>query len=236
MALRSEKAVGVILALALAPALAAQPFELKARHDHWWKSCSGAVRIDGAGISYSGKPGHEWTWKWQDVQRFELSPARLLVVTYMDNRWELGRDREYRFDLSPGQAVGAVYAFLRGRLDQRFVPRFADPDVQPLWEIPAKRLARIRGSEGTLLAGEDRIVYRSAAPEQSMTWRYADIVSISSSGPFALTLTTLEAEYNFQLKQPLDEARFDALWRRINRTGGPQLSVLTQDGRTAVLY
>ncbi len=231
MAFRSEKAIGLILALALAPALAAQPFELKARHDHMWKGCAGSVRIDGEGVSYSGAPGHDWSWKWQDVQRFELSPLRLRVVTYQDNRWELGRDREYRFDLLPGQAVDAAYAFLRDRLDQRFVARFADPSVQPLWEAPAKRLARIRGSEGTLLAGEDRIVYRTTAPEQSMTWRYADIDNLSSSGPFALTLTTLEDEYNFQLKQPLDEALFDSLWRRLNRTPSPALTGLNQDGK-----
>jgi len=236
MALRIEKAIGMILSLALAPILMAQPFELRARHDHLWKGCAGSVRIDGEGISYSGKPGHEWTWKWQDVQRFELSPSRLRVVTYTDNRWELGRDREYRFDLSPGQTVDAAYAFLDDRLDQRFVAQFADPKVQPLWEVPAKRLARVRGSEGTLLVGEDRIVYSTAAPGQSMTWRHADINNLSSSGPFALSLATLREEFNFQLKQPLDETRFDSLWRRINRTKGPELTVLTEDGRTAVLY
>ena len=226
----------MILSLALAPLLGAQPFELKARHDHLWKSCAGTVRIDGAGISFSGKPGHDWNWKWQDVQRFELSPSRLRVVTYKDNRWELGRDREYRFELPPGQAVAAVYAFLESRLDQRFVAQFADPNVRPLWEVDAKRLASVRGSEGTLLVGDDRIVYRTAATGQSMTWRYADIDNLSSSGPFALTLATLEEEYRFQLKQPLEETRFDSLWRRINRTRGLELTVRTQDGGTAVLY
>ncbi|HSW49231.1 MAG TPA: hypothetical protein VLH09_03605 [Bryobacteraceae bacterium] len=220
MALRTEKAFGVILAAALAHAAWGQSFEFQAKHDHWRKGCAGTLRIDTEGATYTGEKQHSWTWAWQDIQRFELSPTRINVLTYKDNRWKLGADREYAFSLAPDQSVGAAYGFLKDRLDQRFVARLADPEVKPLWETPAKRLGRLRGSEGALLVGEDRIVFRSEDGRESMTWRLTDIQNLSSSGPFQLTLATLQETYEFQLKQPLEERRYDALWRAIEQRHG----------------
>lgn len=95
-----------------------------------------------------------------------------------------------------------------------------------------KRLGRIRGSEGALLVGADRIVYRTSRQGDSRTWRYSDIENISTSGPFQLTITTFERDkfhygnykgFNFQLKEALDEARYDELWRRLNQSKGLKL-------------
>jgi hypothetical protein len=95
--------------------------------------------------------------------------------------------------------------------------------------VPVKRLGTIRGSEGVLRVASDRIVYSTDQEGQSRTWRYQDIDNISTSGPFELTVTTFERSqrhygsrkaFNFQLKQPLEEAKFDHLWRRLNRSKG----------------
>jgi hypothetical protein len=220
MAFRIEKAFGVILAAALAPALWGQSFDFQVRHDHWRKACTGTLHIDGDGVSFTGAGKHSWEWAWQDIQRFSLSPSRVNLVTYQDNRWKLGADREYVFTVASGGDFGEAYGFLKDRLDQRFVAELADQDVKPLWEIPAKRLGRLVGSEGMLLVGEDRIVYRSGKPGASMTWRYTDIQNLSSSGPFQLTLTTLRRTYDFQLKRPLEERRYNALWRAVQQRQG----------------
>jgi hypothetical protein len=80
-----------------------------------------------------------------------------------------------------------------------------------------------------LIVGEDRIVFRSDRKGESRTWRYADIDNISTTGPFQLTVTTFERSranygnrkgFNFQLKEQLEETRYNELWRQLNRRKG----------------
>jgi Outer membrane efflux protein len=70
--------------------------------------------------------------------------------------------------------------------------RIADPDVPTLAEFPAKLAGFTKGVEGTLLFGEDRIVFRAAKPGESRTWRFSDIDNIASAGPFDFSVVTLE--------------------------------------------
>ena len=92
-----------------------------------------------------------------------------------------------------------------------------------------KHLQRFGGDEGVLQVGPDEIVYKSADKAESRTWRYEDIENISSSGPFQLTITTFERAkthygslkgFNFELKQRLEEARYNDLWLRLNQSKG----------------
>lgn len=216
----------VLLAVTLAPALA---LDIPVRHEHLRKGCFGTLTIDERGISFRGPKKHSWTWTYQDIQQLSVAPGELRVLTYQDNPWKLGADRGYRFRARSGHPFIAVYELLKSRLDRRFVAELADDDVKPLWQIAVKRLGRIRGSQGLLLVGEDRIVYKCEVKGQPRTWRYNEIDSISTSGPFQLTLTTFERDrsdygsrkaFNFQLKQPLEEARYNDLWRRLNRKKG----------------
>ena len=233
MAFRTEKAVGALMAAALALPAAGQEFRYQARHDHLRKSGAGTLLLDAQGISFqeTGKKKNKHTWRWalQDIQQLEIAPRSLRVLTYKDSKWKLGADRGYRFDLPPSQSFRDAYEFLKGRLDQRFVAALADGGVTPLWRIPVKHLLRFGGSEGELVVGADRIVYSTDSKNDARTWRYADIENVSSTGPFQLTLTTWERAlahygnlkgYNFQLKEPLAEARYTELWQRVNGTKG----------------
>ena len=105
-------------------------------------------------------------------------------------------------------------------MDQRLVAEVGQGIELPALTIPVKHLSRITGSQGTLTFGADAVVYSTPAKNQSRTWRYTDLDSVSSSGPFQLTITTLEKEFDFQLKQPLAEARYNQLWLQIERTNG----------------
>jgi len=234
MELRSEKAAaGVVAALLIGPALwgaATYP----ARHDHTRKGCTGTLTAGDQGLSYEEnaaarrkkrKHPHRWNWAYGDIQQLEISPKRMRVLTYRDNKWKLGADREFTFDALSGANFTSAYSMLKDRLDQRFVAAVDDATVKPLWELPVKHLARISGSEGVLVFGRDRIVYRTDKKGEARTWRYSDIDNIGTSGPFSLTLTTFERakthygsrkDFNFQLKQRLEEARYNDLWRRIN--------------------
>ena len=105
----------------------------------------------------------------------------------------------------------------------------AAPANRPVWSAAVKHLGRITGSEGTLAFGEDSVVYTTEAKDDSRTWRYADIDSVSSRGPFQLTISTFEKErsqygdrreFNFVLKQAITEAKYNELWLRIERKNG----------------
>jgi hypothetical protein len=233
MALRSQEAACLIAMLA--PMLAAADVRLDVVHDHCYKGRPGVITIGENGVTFAEAPkkdklsNHHWEWSYDEIQQLELAPDRLRVVTYRDNRWKLGADREYEFRPAAGQTFQDAYRLLEGKLKRRFVAALAEPPREPLWEIPAKRLKRFGGSHGTLVAGPESVVYRTDAKRESRTWAYSDIANISSSGPFQLTVTTYERaklhygsrkDFNFQLKQPLDEARYNGLWRRLNRATG----------------
>jgi hypothetical protein len=246
MAFRTEKRTGIVavLAFAIAPALFAQKeLRFEVRHDHLWKRGAGTLVITERGVSFQEltkkqQVKHAVELEYQDIQELKLSADKLTLVTYKDRKWRLGLDQEYEFTLAPGQNFSEAYALLKDRLDQRFVAAVADEQIQPLREISVKLLGRMTGSEGVLQVGADRIVYRTAKKGLSRTWRYRDIENISTSGPFQLTLTTHERAkthygnlkgFNFQLKQALDEKRFNLLWRQVNRTKGLELLTAAQE-------
>jgi hypothetical protein len=221
----------LIAALALAPAFApapafAQTLDFPARHAHLRKYCSGTLSITEQGVSYretGSKKPHAWMWSWDDIQQLDLTPDRIRVLTYQDSRWKLGADRKYEFR---GKDFESAYALLSNGLGRRFVARMADDRVDAIWQIPVKHLTRFGGDEGTLIIGRDHIVFKSPSKGDSRTWRYRDIESISTSDPFQLTLTTFERawahygsrkDFNFQLRRPLEDARYNDLWRRLNK-------------------
>lgn len=223
---RIETRIVCLIALALAPA-SAQSFEYPARHDHWRGGCAGFLRVDADGLSFSQVGGtklpHQHRWAYQDIQQLEVTDGGVVrLMSYRDRRLLLGKDQPFEFTLDGKPDLTPLYRILRPRLDQRFVARVGDAQGQPLWQLPVKRLARIRGTQGTLAVFADRVVYRTHATGQSRTWRDADLVNISSSGLFQLTVTTLEKRgtFDFQLKQPLNAAHYDALWLRLNGPRG----------------
>jgi len=251
MAFRAEKTtIAGIGALLLSPALIAQSFEYEA----WWghsrlysmpphirkAGALGTLTINDTGVSFEqkGEKGKEpkhpraWHWEYPDIEQLKMSPKSLTVVTYQDNKWKLGADRQYDFDLVSDNSLENSYRFLKTRLDQRFVAVIADSPAHTLWEIAAKHLTGFGGDEGVLQVGTSQIVYKSAKKGETRTWRYEDIDNISSSGPFSLTITTFERakldygsrrQFNFQLKQRLEEARYNDLWGRLNQSKGLQI-------------
>jgi hypothetical protein len=198
----------------------------EARHKHFNGSCTGVLAVDEQGISFKGPKKHGWTWKYHEIQELKLAPNSIRVLTYQDRRMHLGADAAYEFQ---GTVPGELYAIWRERLDQRFVAELADAQVKPQWRIPAKHLTRLSGAHGILEVGPDRIVFATDRRDESRTWRFSDIDNISRSGPFQLTITTFERArfhygdrkgFNFELKQALSEARYDELWRTIQRENG----------------
>jgi hypothetical protein len=253
MEFRIEKRTLAILTglLFLAPAgFAQQEFQYEAWHGHsrppHLKRAGklGALTISASGVSFAetSQHPHIWHWDYQDIQQLKLSPKTLTVLTYQDDKWKLGADREYDFELLSDRTFEDAYPMLKSRLDQRFVAAITTRPADVLWEIPVKHLLRLGGDEGVLRIGEGEIVYSSDQKGASRTWRYEDIENISSSGPFQLTITTFErakTEYgslkgfNFQLKQRLDEVRYNDLWLRLNQSKGLKVLSAYRDASAA---
>ncbi|HWR49524.1 MAG TPA: hypothetical protein VN428_00345, partial [Bryobacteraceae bacterium] len=187
-----------------------------------------------------GEQPHAWDWNYGDIQQLEISPQRVRILTYKDIWWKAGVDREYEFDIVTGQQVRRAYDFLRPKLDQRFVASLADASVKPLWEVRVKHLKRFGGTQGLLTVGNDQMVFLADERNASRTWRFSDIANISTSGPFELSVVTYERalahygnlkQFNFQLKEPLDEARYNELWRRLNESKGLELLITSKENQ-----
>lgn len=236
MAFRIEKGISAALTAVLlaAPAFGQGQLSYRVWHAHagvlrkHTTGEFGEITFSETGVSFKGKP-HSWAWAYQDIEQLKLAGRTVTVLTYADDKWKLGADREYRFDLEAGRTFENAYGFLKGRLDQRFVAAMPNAVTGELWEIPVKHLLRFGGEEGVLQVGAEEIVYKAAKEGESRTWRYEDIENISSSGPFQLTITSFERAqahygdmkgFNFQLKERLDEGRYNELWLRLEGAKG----------------
>ena len=204
--------------LILASAAWASAAQFTVRHPHWRNGCEGVMTVDENGVSFAGPKGHAWTWKFQEIQELQLAPRSIHILTYRDSKLRLGADVRHEF--TGNIPADGLYALLRERMDQRFVAQIGQDQASPTLTLPVKHQARVFGSEGTLAFTPDSIVYGTPAKNQSRTWRYQDIDSISSSGKFQLTITTLEKGFHFQLKQPITEAQYNQLWLQIEKKNG----------------
>jgi hypothetical protein len=224
MAFRIETATRGLIAFALiAGGVAAQPVTIAVRHKHLHGSASGTLTFTEAGLRFD-EPGkhesHSRSWDYKDIQQMDLSLTEIRVRTYEDVRWQLGRDLAYTFDRIAAGETAKLFPFLNSRLDQRFIARLPEAAAAPFWQASAKLLHRTRGVNGELKFGTDRIVFEGAGEHASRTWRYTDVQNLSSSGPFDLSLSSLDGETRFQLKQALPEDRYNDLWHRIMEANG----------------
>jgi hypothetical protein len=226
MAFRRKTALAAILMLASAAA-AAPSFD--ARHEHWRKGCPGRLTVDATGVSFAelrGRPRkkpHAWHWPYHEIQQATLGRDTLRILTYEDSALRLGADRAYSFSLAPGNSFASLREALRLHLDTRLVVT-DPPEQEPAWAAPAKLLRLTTGTHGTLEFHEDAVVFRARQPGRGRQWRLADIDNVTSTDAYSLTLTTFERsrlhyggrrDFQFQLKQPIDPARVESLWRRI---------------------
>jgi hypothetical protein len=229
MALRIAQIFG-ILALT---SLQAQTIDYPVRHKRAAVDCGGRLTFEDTRIAYHGLCGKGdkeqlVTWSYEDAQRLELYPARIVLRGYPDRKWLAGADEVYDFRLEGKVELTPLYRHLRARMDDRLIARFPYAEGEPLWRIPAKLPAKWQGAQGTLALHEWGLVFASTKPGASRTWTDAALLNISSSHPRELAINTAEAEFAFQLKRNLKPEEYDRLWFRLNRPRGLQLIPHTQ--------
>jgi hypothetical protein len=200
----------------------AQDLSFPVRHEHLRKGREGVLTFTENLVRWeeNRKPEHSRSWQYAEIQRLELAPGQICILTYEDVTWQFGRDREFHFDHLPADLAARVHPFLTSRLDQRYLAHLADPSVAPTWEVPAKLLLGRRGSNGKLKVASDHIVFDGGESGESRTWKLSDITNVNTSDPFELTVTTIEGENRIQLKAALSEERYQDLWMRISQFHG----------------
>jgi len=217
--------------LLLAAAASAAPLSFEAQHGHTLGSCRGTLVFDDTELRYESRE-HSFQWPYSGVQELKLLDAgRVRVLTYEDRgKLLLGTDRAFHFHVEGPLEPAA--RMLAEKLDQRLVVGFATRPETVLAEFPVKHVRTLRGEDGKLAFGEDLVSFIAESSGESRTWRYSDIESISTTGPFRLTLTTFERQrgqygnrrqFNFQLKRAISEETFNRLWRRVHRDNDLEL-------------
>jgi hypothetical protein len=213
-----EMAIGkAAICVILSSTAWAQQFPV--HYEHLRKFCAGTLTVDERGIRFSGPKGHAWSWPYGEIQQLTLRAGSIHILSYKDSsNWKLGKDVAYTFTgIFPIELLERQWS---AQLDQRFVAAVSvgqDSGLSGL-KFPVKQLGLTKGTQGTLTFAGDAVVYDT--PGDPRTWRYSDIQFISSANPFQLTVTTLEKQFHFQLKQAITESTYNQLWLEIEKKNG----------------
>jgi hypothetical protein len=211
-----EMAIGkAAICLILSCPVWAQQFPV--HHKHLRKFCAGTLTVDDKGVRFNGPKHHAWTWPYADIQQLTLRSGSIHILSYKDSsNWKLGKDVSYTFTGEfPTEDLERQWS---AQLDQRFVAAVGQASPLSGLNFSVKELGLTKGTQGTLTFGGSAVVYDTS--REPRTWRYKDIQFISSANPFQLTITTLEKQVRFQLKQPITESAYNQLWLEIEKKNG----------------
>jgi hypothetical protein len=224
---------GLLLACS---ALQAQEVRFPVRHGRLLRDRTGELIFGKTQIEYRTKDkGDARTWKYEDIQQLGLlSPRELTILTYQDSNWKFGKDLFYRFEIISGEIAPTLWTELQAKLTRPVVSALIPPDLAPRFTIAVKHLRGFGGTQGKLEVADEYVIYKTDTPKDSRIWRYQDISSIGTTGPYQLRLTSMDRAGNerggdrnfvFSLKERLAPEAYDFIWWKIN---GPQISSFTQ--------
>jgi hypothetical protein len=191
---------------------------LSVRHQHVVGSCTGNLTFSSTNIRYeTTEKGHSKTWSYPDVKYFEIiSKNQIVIHTFEDSGLlRLGEDRGYEFNLTGGKISDDLYKLLVEKSPRAVVNRLIPPDSPIVQEIPVRHRHNLGGCEGTLIIGEDKVIYKTAHKDDSRVWQLKDLESFASIDPFHLRLSTAFETFNFDLKLPLEQSAQDLLWKAV---------------------
>ena len=222
----------ILLVLSAPIATQAQSFEFSVEHQHTLRSCRGTLTITAEKIEYqTAHKEDSRAWRYLEIRQIKVvSPAKLEITSYEDQKRMLGRDRIFIFKLLDGQISPEISALFMEKTNYPVATSvMPETSASPKFEIALKHLHTFGGCEGILKIYADRVLYQSAEKaENSRYWRWSDIQSISRSGPYQFSISSFESQlvgptksFNFALKKRMDEALYDYLWDKINKVTYP---------------
>lgn len=206
----------LVLPILLTASLGAQTFPVIHKKT-LWPDGQGELLITEEAIAFraAGKEKHSRRWSYADIQSLDrVSTQQLVILTYEDQKWELGRDREFHFVLTEGEITDGLFETLQARLNKPTTDRVVPEVAKPAYEAPVKHLHTFGGCEGRLLFTENTVVYDTPHKTDAREWRLdRDVESVWSPDPYRLEIHVYENNrrefsktrvYSFALKEPLN--------------------------------
>jgi hypothetical protein len=174
--------------------------------------------FDTKGIEFRPGNGSPVRWPFVDIQTLYILPRRITVIGYEKRGRLRPGTKLFRFDLGSNlpQAVAAQLAKSVGK-----PVRNGDlmPESSSIAMLPARHRTALGGtkSNGVLQFRDEGIEYISHSANDSRSWRWTDIQTLTSADPFKLTVFGYIETYSFDLKQPLDQTTYDRLTDEVYR-------------------
>lgn len=222
-----RSSITIILACSFLIAGNAWAETFQVEHSHFWRSCKGKLVFGDTTVEYiAEKKEHSRIWKYEDIQQLAIAPARISILTYDTRKIEFGVDQTFSFKLLSGTLSDQFRQEVEKKLTHPLVSSIVPKQIKVKFSIPARHRLFLDDSQGILEFGEEEIVYRSSEPRDSRIWRYDELLSMGSTGPFQLRIGALqktggeygeEKNYVFDLKRRLTSEEYDFIWEKINR-------------------
>ena len=214
----------LVLAASLSPCLLAQSAEIvqdpqqaaSERRSPSWQSPAklrravgsekGDLLVGANGIEFRSGKGQTLKLSYLEMQTFHLSPHSLVIETYQNRKKHMPGVERLRFEMteSVSPRVAADLAREVQRPSQNAVP---DPAAQGI-VIPAHHRSLAGGTNGILRFRDGGIDYVTGAPDDSRSWRWADLQTLSSPDPYHLLAFGYRDTYSFDLKELLPQSLY----------------------------
>ena len=222
-----KRRMSIFLFVSFLAAATAWSETFQVEHSHSWRSCKGKLVFGDTTVEYiAEKKEHSRSWKYEDIQQLAITPGRISILTFDARKIEFGADQAFNFKLLSGTLSDQFRMEISKKLTRPIVSGILPAKIDARFFIPARHRLFLKSSQGILEFGEETIAYRSAEPGSSRIWRYDELLSMGSTGPFQLRLGALqktggeygeEKNYVFDLKRRMTSEEYDFLWDKINR-------------------
>ena len=214
----------LVLAASLSPCLPAQSAEIvqdrqqaaSERPSPSWQSPAklrravgsekGDLLVGANGIEFRSGKGQTLKLSYLEMQTFHLSPHSLVIETYQNRKKHMPGVERLRFEMteSVSPQVAADLTKEVQRPSQNAVP---DPAAQGI-VIPAHHRSLAGGTNGILRFRDGGIDYVTGTPDDSRSWRWADLQTLSSPDPYHLLAFGYRDTYSFDLKELLPQSLY----------------------------
>jgi hypothetical protein len=181
----------------------------------------GDLLVSADGIEFRSGKGITIKLPYLEVQTFHLSPHTLMIETYQNRKKHMPGVERLRFEMteSVSPQVAADLARKVQRPSQNAVP---DPAAQGI-VIPAHHRSLTGGTNGILRFRDGGIDYVTGTPDDSRSWRWADLQTLSSPDPYHLLAFGYRDTYSFDLKELLPQSLYYRLVDAIDAHSAAEL-------------
>ena len=169
-------------------------------------SKKGDLLVGANGIEFRSGKGQTLKLSYLEMQTFHLSPHSLVIETYQNRKKHMPGVERLRFEMteSVSPQVAADLAKEVQRPSQNAVPNPAARGIV----IPAHHRSLAGGTNGILRFRDGGIDYVTNAPDDSRSWRWADLQTLSSPDPYHLLAFGYRDTYSFDLKELLPQSLY----------------------------